>query len=185
MTDMVTYRRAVQELNLAADIRYALSDLKKIETRLNTLMERAETIVKGDFDEKVFALFDTHPDLLALQWTQYTPYFNDGEPCEFGVNADYPDVALGTQQDINGDSEITVHQENGEAITYVAESGYYSTYPGHENSEADLIANDLGTIISLIPDEYFRSRFGDHTKVIVFRDTDGVVKFQTDEYDHD
>lgn len=30
--------------------------------------------------------------LVSFSWTQYTPYFNDGEECEFGVNCDWPYV---------------------------------------------------------------------------------------------
>ena len=26
------------------------------------------------------------PEIAALRWRQYTPYFNDGEPCTFSVN---------------------------------------------------------------------------------------------------
>ncbi len=29
---------------------------------------------------------DTFPTVEAIRWTQYAPYFNDGEPCEFGVH---------------------------------------------------------------------------------------------------
>ncbi len=28
-----------------------------------------------------------HDDVMAIRWRQYTPYFNDGEVCEFGVYA--------------------------------------------------------------------------------------------------
>ncbi len=34
-------------------------------------------------------IFDANPTLEAVRWTQYTPYFNDGEPCVFGVNEPY------------------------------------------------------------------------------------------------
>jgi hypothetical protein len=27
-----------------------------------------------------------NPKVLAVRWTQYTPWFNDGDPCVFGVN---------------------------------------------------------------------------------------------------
>lgn len=30
--------------------------------------------------------FDAHPEAKAIVWTQYTPYFNDGEACTFSVN---------------------------------------------------------------------------------------------------
>ena len=29
--------------------------------------------------------FETHPEARAIVWTQYTPYFNDGDACEFGL----------------------------------------------------------------------------------------------------
>jgi hypothetical protein len=31
-------------------------------------------------------LFTAYPNVKAIGWTQYTPYFNDGEPCVFSVN---------------------------------------------------------------------------------------------------
>lgn len=31
-------------------------------------------------------LFDACPEVHQIHWTQYTPYFNDGESCEFSVN---------------------------------------------------------------------------------------------------
>lgn len=33
--------------------------------------------------------FNEHPDIHALSWRQYTPYFNDGDPCVFGVREPY------------------------------------------------------------------------------------------------
>ncbi len=35
--------------------------------------------------EPLLSAVVNHPDVKALRWTQYTPYFNDGEPCEFGL----------------------------------------------------------------------------------------------------
>lgn len=37
--------------------------------------------LKADLKE----LFDADPNFLGLVWTQYTPGFNDGEPCVFGL----------------------------------------------------------------------------------------------------
>lgn len=31
-------------------------------------------------------LFDKYPDIDHIQWTQYTPHFNDGDVCQFRVN---------------------------------------------------------------------------------------------------
>jgi len=35
--------------------------------------------------EECQAFFEKNPDIKALGWLQYTPSFNDGEPCTFGV----------------------------------------------------------------------------------------------------
>lgn len=32
------------------------------------------------------SFFQSNPDIKALFWRQYVPYFNDGDPCEFSVN---------------------------------------------------------------------------------------------------
>jgi hypothetical protein len=57
---------------------------------------------KEDLDKKIQAegmiavkeflkeYFEKRPDVYGIKWTQYTPYFNDGEPCVFrlgGVSA--------------------------------------------------------------------------------------------------
>lgn len=36
-------------------------------------------------EEAASEVFAAHKEINRIEWTQYTPYFNDGEPCEFGV----------------------------------------------------------------------------------------------------
>lgn len=48
----------------------------------NKLKEQAA----GAFKESFAAFFEKHPEVHALYWTQYTPHFNDGEPCTFGTH---------------------------------------------------------------------------------------------------
>lgn len=40
--------------------------------------------------ERAQQIFEQHSDLDSFGWTQYTPYFNDGDACVFGVNSSYP-----------------------------------------------------------------------------------------------
>lgn len=37
------------------------------------------------FKEFLKEWFEKNPEVYGVKWRQYTPYFNDGEPCEFGV----------------------------------------------------------------------------------------------------
>jgi hypothetical protein len=38
------------------------------------------------FKEVTKEFFETNPGITAIKWSQYTPYFNDGEECIFSVN---------------------------------------------------------------------------------------------------
>lgn len=52
---------------------------------------RAEFVKKLEpqFAEVFKGFFDENPNVGGVQWTQYTPYFNDGEECVFSVNDMY------------------------------------------------------------------------------------------------
>jgi len=61
-----------------------LADLSKMAEDYANLRKQfqkdAQERLKGAFKE----VFDEYPDVdLKIVWTQYTPAFNDGEPCEF------------------------------------------------------------------------------------------------------
>lgn len=40
------------------------------------------------FLEMLDAVFAADPDVTALGWRQYTPYFNDGDACYFGIHSE-------------------------------------------------------------------------------------------------
>ena len=49
------------------------------------MMREGEALLKETFQ----AAFDANPSLYAIVWYQYTPYFNDGDPCTFSINEPY------------------------------------------------------------------------------------------------
>ncbi len=59
----------------------------------NAMKELRKTIkkqAKDFFSEASKGLFEKYPELTSFRWSQYTPYFNDGEPCVFSANVEYP-----------------------------------------------------------------------------------------------
>lgn len=69
------------------------------KTTLETLAEKIEALnreIKDKFEaalkEESVKLFDKYSDLEGIGWRQYTPYFNDGEPCEFSAHLSSPDI---------------------------------------------------------------------------------------------
>ena len=63
-------------------------------------LERARLVeeLKGKLPKLLAPLFDKHPKLEAVSWTQYTPYFNDGDVCEFAAHTDYLTVLFDGQE---------------------------------------------------------------------------------------
>ncbi len=53
---------------------------------------------KQAVSEELAGLFKAHPELKAVRWQQYTPYFNDGDACVFNVRELYFQVD-GTPED--------------------------------------------------------------------------------------
>jgi len=56
---------------------------------------------KQYIEEACKELFEACPEVHQIHWTQYTPYFNDGESCEFSVH----DINFVLTADLNEDGE--------------------------------------------------------------------------------
>lgn len=62
---------------------------KKLEKRsaeLRKIKEESFATSKAELKRIIKGLFKKHPTLKLITWDQYTPYFNDGSPCVFGVH---------------------------------------------------------------------------------------------------
>src|SRR5277367_3723557 len=63
---------------------------KKIAEAKKTMEDTAQ----GLFSEMSAEFFNENPTLVSFGWTQYTPYWCDGDVCEFGCNSNYPTVGM-------------------------------------------------------------------------------------------
>lgn len=104
------------------------------EATLNTIKEKMEALEKemaeagANYIRQVAQdAFDKYPELRSFGWTQYTPYFNDGDTCIFAAHTD--DIA------INGGSPY-------ELINEVDENGN----PVELSREDTDAPSDLGTV---------------------------------------
>jgi hypothetical protein len=65
---------------------------KKIAQKNEELAELKKTYMKelqGEFNEIIKLFFEECPKVQAVVWSQYTPYFNDGDECVFSLNDPY------------------------------------------------------------------------------------------------
>lgn len=142
----------------------------------------------------------------AATWHQYTPYFNDGEPCEFSVYdlsvTNNEEVAANwLEGDFHEDRLVEVASAEVEAEKEAAKNSRYYYYLPYEeidgkwyrryeegaydyipgSSHPDGITRDLELPINDLEfEDALRTVFGDHTQVVVTPTR--VVQF---DYEHE
>lgn len=139
---------------------------REIHERMASMKAELKALGEKLFKQSAEIFFQQFPEVESFRWTQYTPYFNDGEPCVFSVHDWY-----------------TVNLTNGDQL----EDVYYSEYLNRRNAEAgnepDLetrVANTLHDLLGEVDEDTMLALFGDHAQVIVSRN--GI---DVEEYDHD
>ena len=125
------------------------------DERVALIKREGQQAIAAAFKE----VFDAYPELESVSWTQYTPYFNDGDACTFAVH--------------DFDSAVV----DGEEV----EEPYYADKdsplkPGLVKALSKL-NNSIGA--SAMSDT-MELIFGDHAKVTATRNG-----FEVDEYSHD
>lgn len=132
--------------------------------------EKAQNAMRIAFGE----FFAANPDIDQIAWTQYTPHFNDGDECIFGVN----DMFFTLTTDNTDLADLSYEDED--------DSCYGASFWSADKKEVDLIAEQRQAFaqfkkeINTLPDEIFKNSFGDHVKVIATKNG-----FDVEEYEHD
>lgn len=114
-----------------------------------------------------------NPQVESVRWTQYTPYFNDGDTCEFGVNE--PQFKFVSHED-GGDYEDGFFDL---PYQYDPSRDYYKSFCEACPRELYVKCQALSKELSGLEDA-LKTLFGDHVRVIVTKD--GV---EVEEYEHD
>lgn len=121
-----------------------LEALQKVYDEAMTALRRdGEAALKASFVE----FFAAHPEAAAIQWRQYTPYFNDGEACYFGVCEP--------------------------AIKTTTSDGFIDLWDRNESLSSTLYADVKklsGIIQSSSMESVLKAVFGDHSEVTVYSD---------------
>lgn len=118
-----------------------VEDLKEI--RGNYISRSKEIFLKA-----LKTFFQEYPDA-SIRWSQYTPYYNDGEPCTFSV--DSPVLVMGEDQyeyDIWNKGEFLLN------FPLLAETLWEDWL-------------DIKKVIQEVDEDIFENLFGDHVEVCV------------------
>jgi len=178
--------------------------MRELNREMDKLRDQMVKESKKTFKTGIKELFNQYPDLKSFAWTQYTPYFNDGDECTFGaytdsvyINGDTESVypcELETLLDHANNKEKTIKKllkeiEDSKNDKY--ESSWRKEYneakikeieeadPDEIKDQAKMV-RDIVDFLQLIDSDTLRDMFGDHVMVTVSRD--GI---ETTEYEHD
>jgi hypothetical protein len=129
-------------------------------------------------------LFDKFPEIHAVRWSQYTPYFNDGDACYFGLGEFWLGITEEQSHNLSPDEEFEDSlEENG--VSYVSSFSKYDyktgaiSYLSERHKELEnALKNVEETCHSL--EDLLKEAFGDHVKITVTR-----KKIEVEDYDHD
>lgn len=127
---------------------------EKFEQAKNDLREFG----KDALSQSVKELFDRYPDVNKFSVDAYTPYFNDGEPCNYSVRSYTSRV-----NDYNNDYGEWNEEDNGS-----------------DQETLDKALTEFIDLIDSVPEEMFEYSF-EEGRITFYRDG----KTESEDYDHD
>jgi hypothetical protein len=126
--------------------------------KMKAALEQVNAIVKEAFLEASNEVFNKYPNIESFSWTQYTPYFNDGDECTFSAQTKYPQLTFtdGTEIDINY---------------------------GKGDADTEVVAKEIAavkTLLAQVDESDYEEMFGDHVRVVVSRKGAKIEGFDHD-----
>jgi hypothetical protein len=151
----------------------AATKLKEMKKQIADAKKAIKDQAKDLFKELTADLFSGNPSLVNFSWSQYTPYWCDGDVCEFGANTDSPTVRVKFDGQIVRYSDYETVIVDEDDVEFEVEAGKYE-------KECERICKAVSKILGQFDDEDFEMMFGDHVEVTV-----SPKKVTTDSYDHE
>lgn len=139
-----------------------MSEIEEIKDRMKQLKADYQARGKKVLNTLFAKTFEAHPEIVSIYWRQYTPYFNDGDSCVFGVN----DISIVQAKHAGNDKD---DYEYGDYIYQLDEKS--SIYKDTKTLESFLMDNE----------DIAEKVFGDHVKITATPDG----QFDIEEYEHD
>jgi len=155
------------------------NELNEMRIKMKQMKKEYEEVIqkfgKEMFNFETKERFENNPKLTSFAWSQYTPYFNDGDECTFRVRRDYCLT-------LNRTGESLDRYE----VDYWKDPEYeYTPDPKDYNcdsiDELISIVEGIDKVLDLFEDDDLSLMFGDHAEITVFRDG----RIDIDSYDHD
>lgn len=154
-----------------------LEDFKVMKDRYDAIVLEYKKNI-GEFGKDLFSqtaknVFEKNPNLKSFGWTQYTPYFNDGDVCEFNVHYEY-------DMFINNDNLYVYDPDHWLDPNYNYAPNF-KDYGFDTMQELVSVVKDVHNVLDLFSRDDLEIMFGDHAQITVYNDG----QISVDNYDHD
>ncbi len=154
-----------------------MDTMSAVKLMMDDLKRQKEETAKY-FGEKINDLFreffEANPKIDAIRWEQYTPYFNDGAPCTFGVcepNFRFVDGVL-------SEEEAETLSEDGDGFIW----SLWGLKDKDRKAELEKIFDGTTQLSQMLcgAEEFLEEVYGDHVRLTVTR-----AGIEVEEYSHD
>lgn len=155
---------------------------KEVNKKLDTLAKKHGELAKETKKVSKQAvsllkeLINSTPYIEAVRWEQYTPYFMDVDPCEFGVH----DIQFKFSQELTGAGDKDADEENSDNDGFL--SNDYDNIDEFLDKKKDILNfKEIDKLEKIVKELYrihgslidmgdtLKDAFGDHVKVVVTR----------------
>lgn len=175
--------------------------LQKIEKELNEFEAKKFNLIeelRKEFPNLLLPLMKKSDKIKSISWTQYTPYFNDGDECIFGVYLDnldlndegYEDdnellseflyIKLDTEEKLKEHLEISKEKNYTWGLSKKLGDHGHCYNPNFDENVHNIL-NLIKNILSKIPDSFMKDLFGDHVRITITN----TGEISVNEYSHD
>jgi hypothetical protein len=157
-----------------------LEELTKRQAEIKEAKNEILNLSANIFEDFYKYIFEKYPTLESFGWSQYTPYFNDGDTTIFSVNTDYISINDELVDEAEWASDVNVISWG----TWNRDLRIYEDRVEEPNPNYDPIlteaSNEIKKFLGRFDNDFYLSKFGDHAEITVTKD--GV---DISDYDHD
>jgi hypothetical protein len=156
----------------------AAAKYKAAQEAVAKAKKEAKATAKEALKEMAAEFFAENPHVVSINWNQYTPHFNDGDPCNFSAHVDYP--------------RFVFHTVDGTKLTYCAGAGSYlkdveeeeydydGDYKKYEKETAK-VEKSVVKFLKNFDEDDLEEMFGDGVQITITN----KGKITTNDYEHD
>lgn len=146
--------------------------IKEYNEAKTKFQKQAEKAMKAYFKD----FFEENEKIKALKWTQYTPYYNDGDPCVFSVY----DITFTNTDDADELANVSPYGDYGGETEGIFATSTYGLEKEVDKKTFQACKDIEKILCSDAMEDVMETAFGDHVEVTVTK-----TGIQVDEYDHD